>query len=498
MDGRRRVTDRAIVDVSQIIEGQRLNRFLVQLVIVSWLVTFFDGFDLIVISFAAPVLGTELHIDKVMMGNVFSIGLVGTLIGGFVFGYLGDRIGRRPTIILAVTCFGALTSCIALAATYQQLLWVRLLDGIAIGGLPPVCWALNIESVPKRYRATIVTVIMIGFSAGITVGGPVANWLMPKYGWQSLFVFGGGLSLAATLVLIALLPESVRYLVGKGHKADVVARILRRMAPTRPVPAAAQFVLGDEADAVKELDLPRTLRRWPRWMRPLARVARIASLLMKGELKWITPLLWMGYIFSSMAVYFFAYWSPSVFEALGFERAVAANAASVNSAAGALGGLLLMRFTDRLGAIAIAIMPLIAAPLLLLAGFVDLGYWGFLAANALIAVFLIGGHFGLHSIAGIFYPSAYRSNGAGWAISVAKIGSIAGPLIAGRLLETSLPVRHIFAVVASCPAALFVCMLIIGTLHSRLLRRERAQLPQAAVMASSPAYRARRTSALRS
>jgi AAHS family 4-hydroxybenzoate transporter-like MFS transporter len=142
-------------------------------------------------------------------------------------------------------------------------------------------------------------------------------------------------------------------------------------------------------------------------------------------------------------VYFFAYWSPSVFEALGFERAVAANAASVNSAAGALGGLLLMRFTDRLGAIAIAIMPLIAAPLLLLAGFVDLGYWGFLAANALIAVFLIGGHFGLHSIAGIFYPSAYRSNGAGWAISVAKIGSIAGPLIAGRLLETSLPVRHI-------------------------------------------------------
>jgi AAHS family 4-hydroxybenzoate transporter-like MFS transporter len=214
MDGRRRVTDRAIVDVSQIIEGQRLNRFLVQLVIVSWLVTFFDGFDLIVISFAAPVLGTELHIDKVMMGNVFSIGLVGTLIGGFVFGYLGDRIGRRPTIILAVTCFGALTSCIALAATYQQLLWLRLLDGIAIGGLPPVCWALNIKSVPKRYRATIVTVIMIGFSAGITVGGPVANWLMPKYGWQSLFVFGGGLSLAATLVLIALLPESVRYLVG--------------------------------------------------------------------------------------------------------------------------------------------------------------------------------------------------------------------------------------------------------------------------------------------
>jgi AAHS family 4-hydroxybenzoate transporter-like MFS transporter len=489
------VTDRAVIDVSAIIEGQKLNRFLVQLVVVSWIVTFFDGFDLIVISFAAPVLRAELHIDKMMMGNVFSIGLVGTLVGGFAFGYLGDRIGRRPTIILAVACFGVLTFCIALATSYRQLLWLRLLDGIAIGGLPPVCWALNIESVPKRYRATIVTVIMIGFSAGITVGGPVSNWLMPKYGWQSLFVVGGGLSLGATLVLIAMLPESVRYLAGKGQRADVVARILRRMAPKRPIPAAAQFVVGDEADTVKELDLPPKLQRWPRAARPVARVAHIASLLMKAELKWITPLLWVGYIFSSMAVFFFAYWSPSVFEALGFERAVAANAASANSAAGALGGLLLMRFTDKRGAIAITIMPLIATPLLLLAGLVDLGYWGFLATNVLIAVFLIGGHFGLHSIAGIFYPSAYRGSGAGWAISVAKIGSIAGPLIAGRLLETSLPVQNIFAVVAICPAVLFVCMLIIGTIHTRLLRRERGQPP--AVVPASSSYAARRAGALR-
>jgi len=76
-------------------------------------------------------------------------------------------------------------------------------------------------------------------------------------------------------------------------------------------------------------------------------------------------------------------------------------------------------------------MPLMAIPLLLAAAFVDPGHAGFLALFALIALFLIGGHFGLHSIAGIFYPSAYRGNGAGWATSVAKIGSIAGPFAAG-------------------------------------------------------------------
>ena len=81
---------------------------------------------------------------------------------------------------------------------------------------------------------------------------------------------------------------------------------------------------------------------------------------------------------------------------------------------------------------------------------------------ALISLFLIGGHFGLHSIAGIFYPSAYRGNGAGWAISVAKIGAIAGPWIAGDLLSAGLPVRSIYAVVAVCPMVFVVAIAIVG------------------------------------
>jgi AAHS family 4-hydroxybenzoate transporter-like MFS transporter len=328
-----------------------------------------------------------------------------------------------------------------------------LLDGIAIGGMLPVCWALNIEYAPKRYRSTIVTVIMIGYSLGITMAGPITVWLMPRFGWPAPFIFGGALSLLAALVLIGTLPESVRFLTSTGRRAEVIARIVRRIAPGRPVPAAAQFVTTDESDQGKDFQL---------------------SLLFKGELRWITPLLWIGYIFSSMAVFFFATWTPSVFEAVGFSRTAAALGASVNSFAGAVGGLLLMRFTDIRGAIAITVMPLVALPLLLAVGFVDLGYWPFLVIQALAAVFLIGGHFGLHSIAGIFYPSAYRGNGTGWAFSVAKVGSIAGPLIAGRLLSTNLPVRNIFAVVAICPAVLFVCMLVIGTLHTRLLREARA------------------------
>jgi MFS transporter, AAHS family, 4-hydroxybenzoate transporter len=321
----------------------------------------------------------------------------------------------------------------------------------------PLSWALNIEYAPKRYRATVVTVIMIGYSVGVAVGGPAANWLIPRYGWQALFAVGGALSLVAALVLIATLPESARFLASKGRQRECVAALLASLSG-QAIPADADFVVADEAGQAKDFK---------------------PALLFRDQLRFITPLLWLAYIASSMAVFFLATWTPLVFEALSFTRAQAAIAGSLNAAAGAVGGLLLMRFTDTIGAIAITAMPLFAVPLLLVAAFVPMDHAAFMALFVLIALFLIGGHFGLHSIAGIFYPSAYRGNGTGWAISVAKVGSIAGPFAAGLILSTSLPVRYIFAVLAVCPAVFVVCVFVIGRIHSAMLRHERRTLATA-------------------
>jgi len=456
------MSERTVIDVSQVIEQQKLGGFLVGLVVISWIITFFDGFDSQAIAFAAPYLSTQYHLDRIMMGNIFSMGLVGALIGGFGFGYLGDRIGRRPAIILATAAFGLLTLAFVFADSYASLLALRLRDGIALGGMLPLSWALNIEYVPKRYRSTVVTVIMIGYSVGIAGGGPAANRLIPQYGWQSLFAVGGALSLVAALALVLILPESARFLASKGWQPRRVADLLRRLTG-KAVPADAQFVAADEVGQAKHFN---------------------PALLFRDQLRFITPLLWLAYIASSIAVFFLATWTPLVFEALNFTRSQAALAASVNAAAGAVGGLLLMRFTDNIGAIAVTAMPLLAIPLLLIAAFVDVGQGGFFALFALIALFLIGGHFGLHSIAGIFYPSAYRGNGAGWAISVAKIGSIAGPFAAGLILSTNLPVRYIFAVLAICPAVFVVCIFIVGRIHSSMLRGV-TQTPPASQMAEA-------------
>lgn len=445
------MAERSTIDVSRIIEQQKLTRFLIGLVLISWIITFFDGLDSNLISFAAPYFGSQYHLTKIQLGNIFSMGLLGTMIGGFSLGYVGDRVGRRPTVIFATAAFGVLTMCFALANSYWSLFSLRLIDGLPLGGMLPLAWALNIEYVPKCYRATIVTVIMIGYSIGTGLGGPVAIWLIPKFGWKSVFVFGGAFSLVCAGVLFLILPESIRFLVTKGQAAERIAPIVRRIAPGQITPADAAFTVTDESTQNKDF-------------RP--------SLLFRGELVWITPLVWLGYIASSLAVFFMVNWTPIVFEALQYTKTEAAEVASLFSIMGAAGGLLLMRFTDKRGAIAITVMPIGTMILLLAASFVPLGHAPFMVLVAVMGGFLVGGHFGLHSICGIFYPSAYRANGAGWATSVAKIGSVAGPILGGIILSTSLPVRHIFAVLAVCPALFAICIYLVGRMHRGILGRE--------------------------
>ncbi|MGA2879413.1 MAG: MFS transporter [Bryobacteraceae bacterium] len=445
------MAEQRTIDVSEIIERQKFSGFLLVLVAVSWIITFFDGFDTNLISFAAPYFASGYHLSRVQLGNIFAMGLLGTLIGGFILGYVGDRIGRRPTVILATAGFGVLTLCFTFASGYWSLFSLRLINGIPLGGMLPLAWALNMEYVPKRYRSTVVTVIMMGFSVGTGFGGPIAVWLIPKLGWKAVFILGGLAALVCSVILFAVLPESIRFLASKGREPGRIAAILGRIAPGESFPPQASYVVADEPTVKKDFK---------------------PSLLFLGELKKITPLIWLAYIASSFAVYFLVNWTPLVFEALKFSRGEAATAASLISLMGAIGGLFLMRFTDRRGAMAVTVMPVMTLILLLVASFVNFPHRAFLVLIACIGFFLVGGQFGVISVCGIFYPSAYRANGAGWASSVAKIGSVMGPLVGGWVLSTSLPVRNIFAVLAVCPAIFAICIYIVGKMHSRMLGRE--------------------------
>ena len=445
------------IDASRIIEQQKLGGFVIRLLALSCAVTFFDGFDMNVIAYTATYLTDDFGLTKVQLGQLFSAGTFGMMIGGFLFGALGDRFGRRTMIITSTASFGILTLCLSQAQSYNALLILRFLNGLAIGGVLPLCWTLNIEYAPARFRATVVTIAMLGYTLGSSVSAPITIWLAPKYGWEGVFIFGGTATLIVTAMLLFWLPESIRFMVNRGIKPDRVAANLRAMQPGLIVPAGAQFTLPDETERQRKS-------------------FAVASLF-EGPLLWVTLLIWAAYIASSMTVYYKASWTPLVLEFLGYTRTEAASFSSISAIGSALGGLLLMRFTDKHGPISIAVMAAIGVPVLLYVGLVPTGFWSFLILNFFVNLLLGGAHYGMHSIAGLFYPSAFRANGAGWATSIAKVGSIAGPLIGGYILATHFPVKNIFALLAVSPAIIASSLLALHVLQRRAARNGQGHVP---------------------
>src|SRR6185369_1813025 len=143
----------------------------------------------------------------------------------------------------------------------------------------PLIWSLNVEFAPKRMRATVITLIMLGYGFGFFFAGPIARQILPRFDWPGLFVFGGIVSFVATGLLVLTLPESLRYLTVTGAKPEAIRAILRRMGADPP--EGARFVLSDEAPRTGE---PFRFRQ-----------------LFAGTLRWLTPLLWLSYFASSIS-----------------------------------------------------------------------------------------------------------------------------------------------------------------------------------------------------
>lgn len=436
-----------VIDVGEIIEQQKPGGFVIRMMLVAWLVTFFDGFDQNVVAFAAPYLIDRLGFTPTMMSHVFSSGSAGSLIGGFLFGFVGDRIGRRAAIILCSAMFGTLTIGLAFVTDYREFIAIRFLNGLALGGAIPLIWALSIEYVPRRFRATAVTLIMLGYGLGVASCGPLSVQLIPRFGWPSVFIFGGGASLLSVALLYFALPESLRFLATKKDQDARINRIVRKLAPEKADQPGAKYVLAGQEPAVQS--------------------ERGLGALFRGPLRLVTPLLWIGYAASSTASYFFTTWGPLVFERIGLSREMSAYGTSLNSLCGAVGGLILMRFIDRVGSVSLATMPAMAVPLLLIVGFGDVSSAMFVVLMASTMLFLGGSHYGVFSVTGTFYPTSHRALGTGWASGMGKIGSIAAPYLGGWLMASQIPIERTFAVLAICPAVFFACMLTVGILEKK-------------------------------
>src|SRR6185437_13355532 len=117
--------------------------------------------------------------------------------------------------------------------------------GLAMGSIMPNAMALVGEYASRRTRVPLMIIVGNGFTAGAAIGGFVAFWLVPRFGWRSVFFFGGAVPLVIGLLMLFLLPESLQFLALHGRDRDKLVNWIRRIHPGAPVGAGVQYVVRE-------------------------------------------------------------------------------------------------------------------------------------------------------------------------------------------------------------------------------------------------------------
>jgi len=415
------------VDVSALIEGRRAGAGQWLLLLLCLLVVTFDGFNAQIMGYVAPALVKEWHMSRTALGPVISAGLFGLMIGALVLGTLGDRIGRKTILLLSTATFGLFSVATSFAADPQQMLVLRFLTGLGLGGAMPVAIALVAEYAPRNMKNTMATITVCGFAIGPAIGGFVASGLVQQHGWASLFLVGGLVPLVLLPILWLALPESSRFLIARGAPAARVAKTLEKVFPGERFAADAVYT-HDEAN----------LRKAP------------VSDVFQGGRGVGTILLWAAIFFNLVGINLQTSWLPLTITGMGYTAAQAVTATAGFHVGGALGGLALSRLLDKLDFYrALSGVFILAAIMIVLIGLLGANLLALRLAIFAAGLFVVGGQAALNALSGMFYPSHIRATGSGWALGVGRLGAVAGPVVGSSLFALHLSQSTLFYIEAA-------------------------------------------------
>src|ERR1700683_2001320 len=210
----------AKVDVIDLIDRHSVSGFQIGVLILCMLVAALDGLDTKAIGYTAPAIAAVIHLPMPQFGQVGSAGLVGAAIGALSFGPFADLFGRKWFMIVAIIVFAIFSYMTAQSTSLSDLLTYRFLAGLGLGGATPAFLAMGAELAPKRLRDVVVTVLFAAFPAGGLIGSLTSAWVIPAFGWQSVFYIGTVAPLVIAVVLALWLPESVRFLLARNIRQD--------------------------------------------------------------------------------------------------------------------------------------------------------------------------------------------------------------------------------------------------------------------------------------
>ncbi len=424
------------------VEKLQLTRFHWILMTLIWVGIAFDFSDQITLSFVIPEYSKEWGLNPSVTFLNPTLGILGTVIGAFLFGRLSDRYGRKNLFPLTILIF-AVTSGLngfTPGASGLGFPWVVtncFVMGIGVGGAIPLGFTLISEYIPARMRARAEIFIgMLAISGGYIVSALAAFLFLPyeglylgpvPLGWRTIFLLSAFTAIPAVVARLAI-PESPRYLISKG-RLDEALGVVRRLERG-----------AGETDGVRRATPESAAPRGA-----LHQGAKGPAKIWTGYLRRRTMLGWGYSILGQFFVLGFLVWLPSYLARLGFvthEASIFGLVINLIAVPSALVTMVLFeRWSTKKTLLAFSLVA--GAGMLLFGLFASLGTLN----QALIILFgAIITFFGVTIVMGAFpaylteiYPTELRGTGCGSAVSFGRIGAVIGIFVGGSLLASSSP-----------------------------------------------------------
>jgi putative MFS transporter len=393
------------------------SRWHVTVTVILGVAIFFDSFDSLAIAYVLPAIAPAWHIPPSSIGGLISVANFGQALGALTFGWAAERIGRVATARIAIALFAVMSLACAFTQNYEQLFVLRFLEGIGLGGEIPVASTYISEILRAERRGGRFLAYQMIFPVGLLASGVVGAMVVPKFGWQWMFIIGA-LPAIVALVMQRFCPESPRWLASKGRlgEADAIVTEIERVVsrdgaePLAPVPELALQPHGGKT----------------RWRE-----------LFEGRYRSRTLLVWVLWACCYIIAYGLQGWIPTLYrEVYHLSLQQSLNYAIFSPAGSLVGSLICAFLIDRTGRRTWfrAAFFLAAAGLIWLWAFGASTALGMLLGFSFCSMWLGSMNMTIFLYTAEIYPTRMRALGVSWASFWLRAAATVGPLIVGFVL----------------------------------------------------------------
>ncbi len=436
------LTDNPQTDLKALLDNSPMSSFQVLMVVICFILNMNDGIDVLVVSFTGPEITREWGLSKSELGYVFSAGLAGMTAGCFMLAPFGDKIGRRRMFLIALTLITVGMVLSGFVMAYWQLLVLRVVTGLGIGGILPTLAAVAAEFSNNKRRDFNVGIVQAGWPVGAILAGFFTVWAIPAFGWRSCYLTAGLLSGVMLVCITLFMPESLAFLAERQPKNSLrqINNLLTRMRRS-------------------------TLAALP--MAPMTSARVPLADLFKPDYRGATFRLWIGVFFGFMTLYTLMSWVPTLAKDAGMPFSMATYIGSALNVGAFMGSLTFGLLAARTGLrMLIPLFMGAAFGVMLLYGNLSMTYGMMFLMTFFIGFLVQGGFNGFYPTAARVYPAAMRTTGVGLTMGIGRFGAILGPALFGMLSDEGLGLGVLFGLF-SLP--LLVAGLMAFTIPSRNL-----------------------------